>query len=103
MKLEKQNTNVLVALVTAMVIATAISLPVKVEDKDFTLEDSIRHQIFQELKTNVNDLYRNGRLLVPGIDTSVAARVASANDNSTFISPANNAADREKESIKNIN
>ena len=101
MKLENQNRNALVALVAAMVVA--IHQPVKAEDSGFTLEDSIRHQIFQELKTNVNELYRNGRLIVPGVDTSVAARVASTNDNSTFISPANNKADRGKDSVGNIN
>ena len=44
MKLKK-NTTAFIALVTAMVIA--INQPVKVEDNGFTLEDSIRHQIFQ--------------------------------------------------------
>lgn len=97
----KKNTNTFIALVAAMVIA--ISQPVKAEDNGFTLEDSIRHQIFQELKTNVNDLYCKGRLLAPGIDTLIAAKVASTNNNSTFISPANNNAGRGKDSVENIN
>ena len=75
MNLINLNSNVVFALVTAAVIA--ISVPAKAEEAGFTLEDSIRNQIFVELKSNVENLYRSGSLVVPDIDTSVAARVAS--------------------------
>jgi hypothetical protein len=88
MRLVNLKSKVVLALVTAVVIAG--SVPAQAEEKGFTLEDSIRNQIFLELKSNVENLYQNSRLLVPSIDTSHAARVASSSTNSGFVLPNNN-------------
>lgn len=85
MKLINLKSNVVLALVTAAVLAT--SVPAQAEEAGFTLEDSIRNQIFLELKANVQDLYRNGNLLLPSVDTSQAARVASNTANGGFVLP----------------
>ena len=85
MRLVNLKTNVVLALVTAVVIAG--SVPAQAEETGFTLEDSIRNQIFLELKSNVETLYKSDRLLVPSVDTSYAARVASSNTNGGFVLP----------------
>lgn len=103
MKLINLNTNAVLALVTAVVIA--VSVPAKAEETGFTLEDSIRNQIFMELKANVQNLYQSGGLIVPSVDTSVAARIASTNASGEFALPINiNGITPDKErAVKNIN
>ena len=103
MKLINLNTNVVFALVVAAVIA--ISVPAKADEAGFTLEDSIRHQIFMELRANVQNLYHSGNLVVPGIDTSFASRVASNNSGSGYTLPINVNANETKEhkTVNNIN
>jgi len=83
----KLKINVVLALVTAAVLAA--SVPAQAEETSFTLEDAIRNQIFLELKSNVKSLYQNSGLLVPGVDTSLAARIASNNINNSFVLPVN--------------
>ena len=87
MKLINLKSNVVLALVTAAILAT--SVPAQADDTGFTLEDSIRNEIFLELKANVQDLYQNSSLLVPSAATSHAARVASNTDTGGFILPTN--------------
>ncbi len=103
MKFVNQNTNAILVLVAAIVIAT--SVPAKAEETGFTLEDSIRNQIFLELKSNVQNLYRSGNLLVPGVEISVAERVAANDSNSGFTLPlsTNGSATRAERPVNNIN
>jgi hypothetical protein len=102
MKVININLNAVVSVLAALVIA--VSVPAQADETDFTLEDSIRHQIFLELKSNVKDLYQTGNLLVPNVDTSVSAIVASSNANSNYISPLNSDEKTGKnEAVGNIN
>lgn len=87
MKLINLKSNAALALVTAAVLAA--SVPAQADETGFTLEDSIHKQIFLELKANVQELYRNSNLLVPSVDTSHAARVASNTDTVGINLPAN--------------
>ncbi len=87
MKFVKLNISVAVALLTAIVNVTSTSA--SAEETGFTLEDSIKNQIFLELKANVENLYQNGSLPVPGIDTALAARVVSNDENREFVLPVN--------------
>ncbi len=103
MKNVNKNTNLILALISAAVLA--ISVPAKAEENGFTLEDSIRTQIFMELKSNVKSMYQNAQLLVPSVDTSIASSVASNNANSGFVLPAsiNNGTDTKDKAVENIN
>jgi hypothetical protein len=87
MKLINLKSNVVLALVTALAIAT--SVPAQADEAGFTLEDSIRNQIFLELKANVQELYQNSSLFSPSVDTSYAAKVASNTTNDGFVLPTN--------------
>ena len=95
MKLINLNTNAIITILAA--IAITASAAVQAEENGKHLEDSMRHQILLELKTNVNDLYRNGSLSLKGVDSLNSSRVASANDSSVYISPVKNAIAGEKE------
>jgi hypothetical protein len=103
MKLINLNTNIILALATSFLIAVAV--PAQAEEAGFTLEDSIRKQIFLELKSNVESLYQNNQLLVPSIDTSAAARLASNTDANGFVLPIsiNGNAVAKDNTVGNIN
>ncbi|MFT5134420.1 MAG: hypothetical protein ACI9SC_002899 [Gammaproteobacteria bacterium] len=103
MKLINTNLNVVFAWLTALLIAT--SIPAQADETGFTLEDAIKHQIFVELKSNVEDLYRNGNLLVPGVDTSAAARVANGDVIGGFALPisVNGNKVMKNRAVENIN
>jgi hypothetical protein len=94
--------NRVIALVTTLLIASG--MPVVAEEQGFTLEDSIRSQIFQELKSNVESLYRNSQLVVADIDTSKASHIA-ANNGSRYFAPAGTSVDQQgkNKQVKNIN
>jgi hypothetical protein len=103
MKYINLNTNVILALVTTVLIATGA--PAQAEENGFTLEDSIRSQIFTELKSNVENLYQSSQLLVPSIDTSKASRIAGNTFNGGFalpISVNSNSLESDK-AVENIN
>ena len=85
MKFVYLKTNAVIAIIAAVVMA--ISVPANAEDKGFILEDSIREQIFMELKSNVRSLYQNANLIVPTVDTSIAARIASTSKNGNRVLP----------------
>lgn len=85
MKYINLNTNIILALVTTVLIATGA--PAQAEEIGFTLEDSIRSQIFTELKSNVENLYKSGQLLVPDVDTSTTSRIAGNSSNSGSVLP----------------
>ena len=103
MKYINLNTNVILALVTTVLIATGTSA--QAEENGFTLEDSIRSQIFTELKSNVENLYQSSQLLVPNIDTAKASRIAGNTSNGGFalpISVNSNSLEPDK-TVENIN
>ena len=87
MKLIKLQMKVTVTLLTAVVIVA--SLAASADETGFTLEGSIRQQVFTELKANVKDLYQNGILAVPDVDTSPTARVINNYANRKSVFPVN--------------
>ena len=88
MKLINLNTNALITILAA--IAITASAAIQADGNPKRLEDSMRHQIFLELKTNVNHLYLYGSQSLTKIDTSISTRVVSANNNSIYILPLKN-------------
>jgi hypothetical protein len=103
MKYINLNTNVILALVTTVLIATGV--PAQAEENGFTLEDSIRSQIFTELKSNVENLYQSSQLLVPNIDTAKASRIAGNTSNSHLVLPISVNSDslEPDNTVENIN
>ena len=103
MKYINLNTNVILALVTTVLIATGT--PAQAEENGFTLEDSIRSQIFTELRSNVENLYQSSQLLVPNIDISKVSRVAGNNSNNGFVLPVsvNKNPSGKGETVESIN
>ena len=103
MNVKQLSANILAALILAS--SMIVGAPLKAEEAGFTLEDSIRTQIFMELKSNVKNLYLNSQRVVPSIDTSTAAKIAGRSQNIGFSLPINNAAGfgKEENSVENIN
>jgi hypothetical protein len=93
--------NKVLALLTTLLIVSGTSL--NAEELGFSLDDSIRKQVFQELKSNVESLYQDRQLLVPSIDTATSSRIAA--NNSGFIFPVGtNAAQLDKDKkVESIN
>lgn len=77
------NLNILVLAASLL----AVSVPGMAEEAGFSVEDSIRQQIFMELKSNVRSLYRGDELLVPAIDTSNVSRVAHSRNGENPVIP----------------
>ena len=103
MKAKQLSANILAALI--LMSSMVVGAPLKAEEAGFTLEDSIRTQIFMELKSNVKNLYLNSQRVVPSIDTSVSARIAGRSQNIGFSLPINNSASygKEENTVQNIN
>ena len=103
MNVKQLSANILAALILAA--SMIVAAPLQAEETGFTLEESIRSQIFMELKSNVKNLYLNSQRVVPSIDTSSAAKIAGRSQNVGFSLPINNAASygKEENSIGNIN
>lgn len=78
----KYNSLLLAAALVGVSVAPAA------EEAGFTMEDSIRQQIFTELKTNVHSLYRDNELLVPALDSSTAGKVAQERQGRDLLLPA---------------
>jgi hypothetical protein len=103
MKYFKLNTNVVLVLVTTILIATGT--PSFAEEKGFTLDESIRQQVFTELKSNIENAYQNGFLLIPEIDTSFASRLADNNSAAGFVLPTSSGGGsvQNDSSVENVN
>jgi hypothetical protein len=98
MKFINLKTKVTLALITALVIGTGA--PVYAEGTGLTLEDSIRNQIFLELKDNVEHLYRNSREDVTRIEPTVTVHVVKRNIEAGFSPPLRI---RKDSSVRTIN
>ena len=81
--------NLKLNILAAFIALLAISQPGFAEEEGFFLENSIRQQIFLELKSNVHSLYRGLDLLVPEIDQAEVARIAHSQNGENLILPAN--------------
>ena len=81
--------NLKLNLLAIFVAFVAASQPGFAQDDGFVVEDSIRQQIFLELKSNVHSLYRGLDLLVPEIDQAEVARIAHSQNGENLILPVN--------------
>lgn len=77
-------------LIMSAVIAASMALSslAQAEESGFSFDDSIRHQVFVELKSNVETLFERSHLLVPAVDTSAASRIVSRKQSSGNVLPA---------------
>ncbi len=97
------KTQLLTALLGAALTFT--SLTVNAEEAGFTLDESIRAQVFMELKSNVKSLYQHSYLIGPDTDTAASSGVIARTGNTGFTLPVNHKAvyGKEGKTAKNIN
>jgi hypothetical protein len=97
------NKNLILVLVTTVLLASGVAA--QAEENGFTLENSIRNEIFLELKSNVENLYQSNQWIVPEIDTRVASRIVSNRSNSGFVIPVNRSSEpiTKDNAVENIN
>ncbi|NKB38234.1 MAG: hypothetical protein GKR93_13905 [Gammaproteobacteria bacterium] len=100
----KLNKTILLTALLNLILAFT-SLTANADDAGFTLDESIRKQVFLELTSNVKSLYRNSYLIVPDIDTATSARIAGRTDNIGFVLPLDQNAvyGKEEKKVDNIN
>ncbi len=87
MKLVNLHIKIVLALLTSVVISTSASA--QAGESGFTLDDSIRTQIFLELKSNVESLYQSNRIYAADVETSTTTKIASGRDSIEFAVPLN--------------
>lgn len=85
MRLLNLNNRLVLALLA--VLSTTVLIPVKANEAGMTLDDSIRQQIFLELKDNVEYLYRNSRQNVNRIEPTITVQVVNRSIEGGFSPP----------------
>ena len=97
--------NLRLNLLAVFVALVAVSQPSIAEEQGFFLENSIRQQIFLELKSNVHSLYRGLDLLVPEIDQAEVARIAHSPSGENLLLPVNapSSIERNEVAVEKIN
>jgi len=103
MKNIKLNKNPILVLVATVLLASGATT--QADENGFTLENSIRNEIFLELKSNVESLYQSNQWIVPEVDTRVASRIVGNHSNSGFVIPINRISEpiTKDTAIENIN
>ena len=79
----------------------SIAAPSQAEEAGFSMENSVRAQIFAELRANVQELYRNSHVLTRAADSRKDARVA-VNDSDLAL-PAHSGTARKNRNANSIN